>query len=548
MWAALLAAFVMLSSEFEVEARTLRWAAASDAVSLDPHTADDESARALIYQIYEGLTRIDENRQPKPLLARGWTVDETGLTWRFFLRAGVRFQDGRRLRADDVVFSLERALALESPLAVDFRHVSEVSEANDLVVKIVTSRPDALLPARLASVMVVSRDWLIENDLAAKKAAQHGATADVPGDTNWRPDNVANGTGPYKLVDRLVGISTTLVVNPDYWATPDARPPELRQIEFLPMPMRTDRAWALDSGKLDMVFDPAGAEDKIQDRKPFARVVDGETAQTLLLGFNTKSHIEDGPYGAVQNPFVDPLVRRAIAKTVDAEAIRNVILGGKSLPSGLPIAPEVIGWADDLDQRLSVDLEGATELLAEAGYEAGFATTLHCPAEGYQGSDAICLAIMGMMAQVGIDVTIRRRPMDDHFALLREGRASFFLLPWSTTTFDSRQALEALYHTADGTYGGVNFSGHSDADLDHLIRQLGATFDADQAQELMADAWSRVLDDMVYVPLHHQINSWLVRKAFRVDADSTGLPFFTQAGYVTPAIGLDEIGLPPTGP
>lgn len=543
------------------EARTLRWSAERDAESLDPHHIGDATAETLIHQIYQGLSQLDEDHQPAPQLARGWSVSKNGRVWRFFLHSGVRFHDGRRLRADDVVFSIRRAARAPSSLVRDLRHIAVVTAANDLVVKITTRRPDALLPARLARVMIMSRDWVAAQSLATGRVPEPETETEIERETRpkisldpispiaWQAVNQANGTGPYKLVERYPGWKTELVANPDYWDSPNVVDPAFKRLVFLPIADSERRLDALSNGDIDLVLDPpVGALKKRLISRPGLGAIDTVQPHSLMIGFDIAAldHEWDNISGA--NPFADKRVRQAIAMAVDAEAIRNVILRGRSLPSAMPVPPYVEGWSKKLGTPLAIDLEAAKVLLTEAGYGEGFSVTLHCPGDGYLGSKAICRAIVGMLGQVGIMVSVERQPIDRHMAVLNERLSAFFLLPWQSPTYDSRQALAGLYHTADGSHGDANFSGYSDQSLDAMIDRLNRSFEHDEAVNLMGKAWTQAMEPMVYVPLHHQIDTWVARRAFFIHADGAGLPDFSMADFAQPATGLEEAGVPHTGP
>ena len=92
----------------EVPARPLRIAIADRPLGLDPHLNNDFLTGAVLANGFEGLTRFDRDFRIEPCLAATWETPDP-LTWRFHLRPGVRFHDGRPLRAADVVASLERA-------------------------------------------------------------------------------------------------------------------------------------------------------------------------------------------------------------------------------------------------------------------------------------------------------------------------------------------------------------------------------------------------------------------------------------------------------
>ena len=76
----------------------------------DPHVCSDGNARNnLVYSVYEALVARD-GVGFKPCLARSWAVEPDGLTWGLQLREGVRFHNGDRLKASDVVASLRRVV------------------------------------------------------------------------------------------------------------------------------------------------------------------------------------------------------------------------------------------------------------------------------------------------------------------------------------------------------------------------------------------------------------------------------------------------------
>ena len=530
------------------EARSLRYAMKEEAQSLDPHFAHGEAAQVLIHMLYQGLTRLDETHRPRPLLALGWSAAEGSTLWRFYLREDVRFHDGRGLRADDVVFSVRRAAAESAPRAADLSHIAEISAQDERTVVVRTSRPDTLLPARLAWVPIMSRDWVVEQSRA------HGVLSAESWDPTeaktWHTDAAANGTGPYKLVSRHPGARTELVANPDYWRQrTDPRPLAFKSLIFLPLFDDRARLDALRRGAVDIVLDPplGALEDDTFDRGAI-RTARVERPESLLIGFDLRpgDHAWDDVSGA--NPFADVRVRQAVALSVDAEAMRKVFFAGGSLTSAMPVPPAVKGWSEELDPRPIPDLEKATALLADAGYPEGFSITLHCPDNGFPAIGATCRAMAAMLGQIGIETRTRSRPIERHLALLREGLSAFYLLPWTAAAYDSRQTLEALYHSEGGGYGAANHAGFSDELLDSMIETLSATSDRAEAARLLPEVWRQAMEPLVYVPLHHRADRWVSRRAFIVTPDGFGLPDFARADHLQPGAALEPDRPPATGP
>ena len=96
-------------------AGTLRGVFTADPPTLDPAQATDTTSSAVIRQIFDTLVELDERLQPGPALAERWTVSPDQRVYTFVLRAGVKFQNGRPMRAADVKFSFERAARGKRP-------------------------------------------------------------------------------------------------------------------------------------------------------------------------------------------------------------------------------------------------------------------------------------------------------------------------------------------------------------------------------------------------------------------------------------------------
>src|SRR6202158_2091772 len=133
---------------FPLAAKTLRMASAFDPQSMDPHGLALQYQTRVVSQIYESLVNRDRNFALEPALAASWRQIEPK-RWRFTLHAGVKFHDGTPFTADDVVFSIEQALAKNSQRSFQLRGVEAVRKIDDLNVEFVLAEPDAVLPEKL---------------------------------------------------------------------------------------------------------------------------------------------------------------------------------------------------------------------------------------------------------------------------------------------------------------------------------------------------------------------------------------------------------------
>ena len=98
------------------QAQTLRWAGRGDIGTMDPHSFNEGLTDNIVGHIYEQLARPNRQQKIEPALAESWTV-VNDTTWRFTMRAGVKFSDGSALTAADAVFAIERAQQASSQQA-----------------------------------------------------------------------------------------------------------------------------------------------------------------------------------------------------------------------------------------------------------------------------------------------------------------------------------------------------------------------------------------------------------------------------------------------
>ena len=224
-------------------------------------------------------------------------------------------------------------------------------------------------------------------------------------------------------------------------------------------------------------------------------------------------------------------MRQAVYQAIDIEAIRTEIMHGYALPAGMVIQPGINGYTPEFDIRPAYDPEAAKDLLAEAGYPDGFEVRLDCPKNRYHNDEAICQAVAGMLANVGITVDLSVAPMGEHIAKLRERRTDFYMLGWGTQTFDSHNSFVYLYRS-DGQYNATGY-----ARVDEQIDAIGTELVTYARDPMIEEVWRTVLADVVVVPLHHQIMVWALRDRLELPIDALDFPRFRLARLKAEAAG-----------
>jgi peptide/nickel transport system substrate-binding protein len=216
-----------------------------------------------------------------------------------------------------------------------------------------------------------------------------------------------------------------------------------------------------------------------------------------------------------RNPFKDKRVRQAFTEAIDEDAIAAKIMRGYAHPTALMVGPGVRGYDAALDKRFPYDPAAAKKLLAEAGYADGFELGMDCPTDRYVNDEAICQAVVAMLARIGIRVDLLAQTRAKFFAKVNAPRydTSFLLLGWTPGTYDALDTLNAVAATRDpATKAGLaNLGGYSNPKIDDLVRRIQVELDPDKRQALIDEALTILKDDFVYIPLHQQVVVWASR-------------------------------------
>ncbi|MCA3597308.1 MAG: ABC transporter substrate-binding protein [Methylobacterium sp.] len=499
------------------EARTLKWARSGDSLTLDPHAQNEGPTHTLAHQIYEPLIIRDHTGKQLPALATSWSVTSDPTVWEFKLRTGVKFHDGADFDADDVVFSLERAMQPTSDMKGLLTSIDSVSKVDQHTVRIKTKGPNPLLPNNLGDLFMMDKGWAEKNNATKVQDFKNR-------EENFAVRN-ANGTGPFSLVSREPDVKTVLKRNDNYWGKAEV-PLEVTEVIYTPIKADATRIAALLSGEIDFVQDlPVQDIERLrQDRK--LRVNSGPENRTIFFGFNVGDADLKTDNVEGKNPFADKRVRQAMNMALNRTAIQRVVMRGESVPTGVIMPPFVNGWTKELDAAPAVDAAAARKLLADAGYPNGFSTTLHCPNDRYVNDEAICQAAVGMWGAIGVKVNLVSQSKSIHFTLIQKQppETDFFMLGWGVPTFDSDYVFSFLYHTRAGSRGSWNALRYSNAEIDSKIQTLSSETDIAKRNATIADIWGRLKEEALYIPLHHQTLAYGMKSDLDIPVDVSNQP------------------------
>lgn len=435
--------------------------------SVLPNTTAQIASLSVFANVYETLVDLDPRLGLHPGLAESWHTPDD-VTWVFRLRGGVRLHDGRTLRAEDVVRSLEHARS--DPASRRRGQLAEVAsiEASDprtIVVR--TTRPLDTIATRLTNVLV----WA--------DAAQ--------------PERPPVGTGPYRIRSWRSDGGAVLEA---FEGHRRGRPP-IAEVVFEVVPEPNERLRRLREGTAYLAADvgPALAQSKAAPRI----VSRSEGLRVAFLTFDVAR--ERSPHtNSSANPFRDRRVRQAVALAIDrAGLVARQLTGRASLAEQITTSQELGAYQASVPRR-PFDRTGARRLLAMAGFEGGFQVALDFADDS--DSRAVVRAIAEDLRSVGI--AVRPRPqVESELARRVEARDTALCLRlWTSETGDGRSSYENLLHTTGSGLGLANAGGYSDPALDRMVREAAAPLGTDQRRLLLARLATKVALDVPVVPLY----------------------------------------------
>jgi len=449
---------------------------------MNPHGDDSDAGLQYFANFFDGLLqRKGPDGTLAPALAVRWErVD--ALSWKFWLRKGVKFHNGNPFTAADVKFTFER---LSNPDVSEFvntgKSIDKIDIIDDYTVVIKTKDPIPWFANNMHQIFIMDKEDTESRD---------------SGDVMVRP----MGTGAYKFVEWVKGSYVKMEANPDYW---EGAPP-IKKVEIRPIKESSTRFAALVSGQADLVTGiPVELFNQVAANKQLA-VVSRPARRSIFLAIGNQPG----------TPTADIRVRKAIYMAINEEEIIKKIMRGHAAPAAQVPDPPTVGYRDDL-KRLSYDPDMAKKLLAEAGYAQGFDITLSGPNDRYIQDAQIAEAVAKYLAKVGIRATLDVKPKSIFFPEVNQGKLSFYLIGWFDGTFDMGRTYFKLAHTRDMEkgYGEYNGTKYSDPDIDKLLDSTAGMVDPAQRGKALQDLNKMAMvDKIVWIPLHYQVDLYAVRK------------------------------------
>jgi len=421
----------------------LRMALAQAPLTLDPRYATDAASERVNRLIYRQLVDFDAHFRPVPALAHWQCAD--ALHCRFTLeQAGRTFHDGTRLSAQDVVATYRSLLTLkDSPHSAEFANIAQIEAIDDNTVDFILHQPDAQFPARLIVGILPARLIASQHDFAHHPV----------------------GSGPLRLVEWKQVLKLERTADHQMITLEEVRDPTVRVLKLL-------------RGEADLLQGDLPPE-LVAHLKGQRNVTVQEASGVNFsyLGFN------------LQDPLLkDVQVRRAVALSIDREAIiRNALVGG-TRPAASILPPE--HWADNPSLKpIEYDPQQAKVLLQQAGVALPLKLVLKTSTDAQRVR--LATIMQAQMKQAGIYLEIRSLDWGTYFDDIKHGKFQLYGLTW--VGIKTPEIYRLAFHSRMIPPAGANRGRLQDAQLDKLIEQ----------QDWQA-AMARIHELLPYAPLWYE--------------------------------------------
>jgi peptide/nickel transport system substrate-binding protein len=444
-------------------AEVLRVGRVSNAASLgNPFTAVGQPSAGVWSAMYDGLTVIGENGQLEPALALSWAAIEP-TRWVFKLRPDVTYHDGTPFNSDSVkgvVEFLQSEPGRRTYVGGELAVIERVEAPDPLTIEIVTTRPDPLMPKRMAIVfMVEPKRWVA---MGADKYAR-----------------APIGTGSFRWISWGNGNSRpTFVAYEKSWRPSTSA----GRLELPVIPDASVRLQALMAGQID-AMEGVSPDDVPAINPAYFTILTKVLPAVVTISFRN--------VGNPASPIQNKTVRQALSLALNRGGLAAAILGDAGRAANQGASLQAFGFNPDLPP-LPYDPGRAKALLAEAGYPQGFPLQIEVMT-GFGGNDRL---IYEQVAQdlrvVGVDVDLRSIPYSawlPKFSSGDWGSVDAFSFMW-----DATQYYDAIRPIRNSSCAKMN-PFYCDRSIMPLIEASDREMDPLKREDLLRQILAQMRDD-----------------------------------------------------
>ncbi len=459
-----------------------------DLATLDPAIAYDWTNWPAVKMVFDGLLDYDAATNLLPRLAAEMpTVSDDGSVYTFKLRQGVKFQNGRELTADDVVYTMNRVLDPETASpgagfylgimgAQDFMDgktetVEGIKALDDYTVQFTLSQPDVTF----ANKMALNFAYIVPKEVVEEQGDNFG--------------HAPQGTGPFLLKEWQPGQYLVFERNPNYFYE---GLPYLDKVT-IEVGVEPDVALLrLEKGEIDLMGDPPPGADWARISSDPAwenRIERAPQISTIYIAINT-----------TMPPFDKVEVRQALNHAINKQRIIQ-LLNGRGAVANQILPPLMPGYDEDY-VGYDYDPDKAKALLQKAGVSAGTETSIECIAVDPQPK--LCESFQQDLAKIGLKLNIDTLAAPNVIDDAGNGKNPLTWsggLAWIQDYPDPDDFYGPILGCDSNVPGGWNWSRYCNEELHAQSLELLTMQDREARMEAYKSLFKALMDDAVWVPV-----------------------------------------------
>lgn len=489
--------------------------------TLNPILTTNKYVKEMLSTVYEGLTKLDNQLNPVPVLAEKWSVSQDLNSWTFYIKKDISWHDNIPLTAEDVEFTLDAILkqGWQSPYRSCVENIAAFAAIDKYTFRISLKTPNPFMAEMMTFPILAKHYYLGENVANSEK--------------NLKP----MGTGPYKFVAYEPKKSVSLIMNDKWWGAKGTKQ------ENILMPYIMELKYKLyESGKESINAFQASEIDVSSINEVDVSKYRGRQDLTIRKypnrNYNYISFNLSKPALSVKE------VRQAIAYGIDKNKIQKDILLGQATLSDMPALPNT--WINDRTKNFyDFDPEKSKRILSEDGWR----TTSYGQYRYVNGSYAqltfellvnnendsrvkVANYIAEELGRIGIQVRIKSVDFNTFMGLISSKSYDMALVGTNIPLTPDYSFLFASWNTKPTANYCFNISGYNSSDMDNLLGKLmytkGTLEDGLKMKQIYSDIRNLAMEDLPYIGLYFDNDSMAFNKKARGEISPTIIDRFNN--------------------
>ncbi len=467
---------------------------------LDPHLVNGVGAFSVIRALLEGLVSEDpHDLHPIPGVAESWEISPDGKLYTFHLRKEARWSNGEPVTSHDFLNSYRRILspAIASPVAYMLYPVVNAQEFNGgKLTKFDDVGFRAPDDATLLIALTNPTPYFLSLLNHYSWYPVHLPTIEKYGPgyergSRWTRPGRFVGNGPFTLEEWRINSRIRVKKSASYW---DAATVALHEIVFHTIDSNDVEERAFRSGQLHLT-----------DSIPVNRIERYRRDRPDLLRIDPYLGTYFFRVNVTRPPLDNRLVRRALAMSIDRQAIVERVWRGGQVPAAFFTPPDTAGYTSA--SSIPYDPAQARKLLAQAGYPDGRGLpSIDILFNTSENHKLTAEAVQQMWrANLGADVTLTNQEEKVYFEARARMAYQIYRSTWIGDYIDPNSFLDLWI-----TGGTNNVTGWSNPEYDRLIAAAGETSDQAQRYDAFQRAEAILLEEAPILPIFFYTHAFLI--------------------------------------